>query len=143
MKNLTLKPAESLETPLSTPTTPLKKPPAHHQMCSPGAKPVTAAYHTPREAYEMGILSPPMWHGKQHKQYVTMRDLKVTSTHSEKLEIFIRDDGQRGVRALVEIKNGEFVCEFEANLLSKEDCEKAEQEYEREKKPVYILEVCT
>ena len=64
MKNLTLKPAESLETPFSSPpTTPLKKPPAHHQMRSPGAKPVKAAYLTPREAYEMGILSPPMWHG--------------------------------------------------------------------------------
>ena len=33
------------------------------------------------------------------------------------------------------------VCEFEGNLLSKAECEKTENEYEREGKAVYILEV--
>ena len=32
------------------------------------------------------------------------------------------------------------MCEYEATLLSKEECEKAEQEYESEGKAVYILE---
>ena len=57
------------------------------------------------------------------------------------IEVFVRDDGERGVRALKEIRIGQFVCEYEANLLSKEECEKAEQEYESEGKAVYILEV--
>ena len=60
----------------------------------------------------------------------------------EKLEVFVREDGERGVRALTAFRDGEFVCEFEANLLSKAQCEKAEKEYEADGKPVYILEVC-
>ena len=62
-------------------------------------------------------------------------------TPVEKLEVFIREDGERGVRALTEFTEGQFVCEFEANLLTKEECEKAEQEYERDGKAVYILQV--
>ena len=38
------------------------------------------------------------------------------------------------------IKNGEFVLEFEGNLLTKSQCEEAEKEYEKDGKPVYILE---
>ncbi|CAI8001763.1 hypothetical protein GBAR_LOCUS3258, partial [Geodia barretti] len=49
-------------------------------------------------------------------------------------------DGERGVRALQQFKSGSFVCEFEANLLSKAECEEAEKEYVEEGKPVYILE---
>ena len=37
---------------------------------------------------------------------------------------------------------GEFLCKFEANLLSKAQCEMAEKEYEADGKPVYTLEVC-
>ena len=67
----------------------------------------------------------------------------ITRTYSDKLEIFVRDDGERGVHALVEIANGKFVCEFEVNLLTKEEYEMAEQEYDRVEKPLYILEICT
>ena len=45
------------------------------------------------------------------------------------------------MRALKAIRSGTFVCEFKGNLLSKAECEEAEKEYEREGKPVYILEV--
>ena len=66
----------------------------------------------------------------------------LQSFHStDKLEVFIRPDGERGVRALQQFKSGSFVCEFEANLLSKAECEEAEKEYVEEGKPVYILEV--
>ncbi|CAI8053088.1 hypothetical protein GBAR_LOCUS29037 [Geodia barretti] len=77
---------------------------------------------TPRESYELGMRSQPAW--------------------EEKLEVFVREDGERGVRALTAFRDGEFLCEFEANLLSKAQCEKAEKEYEADGKPVYILEVC-
>ena len=49
-------------------------------------------------------------------------------------------DGERGVRALESIKSGQFVCEFEGNLLTKGECEEAEKEYKRAGKAVYILE---
>ena len=52
--------------------------------------------------------------------------------------MFLRPNGERGVRALQQIKTGSFVCEFEGNL---PECEEAEREYAREGKLVYILEV--
>ena len=52
--------------------------------------------------------------------------------------MYVREDGERGVRL---IKSGQFVCEFEGNLLTKGECEVAEKEYEKEGKAVYILEV--
>ena len=57
--------------------------------------------------------------------------------------MFIRPDRERGVRALQPFKSGSFACEFEGNLLSTEECKRAEKEYEAEGKPVYILEVLT
>ena len=53
----------------------------------------------------------------------------------------MREDGERGVKSLKLIKSGQFVCEFEGNLLTKGECEVAEKEYEKEGKAVYILEV--
>lgn len=61
--------------------------------------------------------------------------------NSDKLEVFLREDGERGVRVVVPFKEGEYVCEYEANLLSKEDFEAAEVEYEEMDLPVYTLEV--
>ena len=55
----------------------------------------------------------------------------------------MRNDGERGVRAVQPFKSRSFVCEFEGNLLSKAECEQAEKEYEAEGKRVYILEVPT
>ena len=39
-------------------------PPAHHQLCSPEKSPEVPAYLTPREAYDLGMRSPPAWRGK-------------------------------------------------------------------------------
>jgi len=47
-------------------------------------------------------------------------------------EVFIRMDEPRGVRAKRAFKVGEFVMEFEGNLLSKEENEVAEKEYEED-----------
>ena len=76
MKNLTLKRASS------PPTTPSRMGesgpvPAHHQLCSPGATAVEAPYLTPREAYELGMRSPPMWQSKQS----THRCIYTECTH--------------------------------------------------------------
>ena len=62
-------------------------------------------------------------------------------TPVDKLEVFIRKDGERGVRALRDFKKGQFVCEFEANLLTKEESARAEEEYARDGNAVYILQV--
>lgn len=67
--------------------------------------------------------------------------LYPSCTRTDKLEVFVRPDGERGVRTLEAVKNGSFLCEFEGNLLTKEECEEAEREYSSEGKPVYILEV--
>ena len=53
----------------------------------------------------------------------------------------MRDDGQRGVVSTEDIKLGQFVGEFEANLLTKAESDLAEREYESEKLPVYTLKV--
>ena len=63
------------------------------------------------------------------------------SSLTDKLEIFLRPDKERGVKAKVPFRPGEFICEFEANLLTKEECLAAEEEYERDGIAVYILEV--
>ena len=60
---------------------------------------------------------------------------------SDKLEVFVRKDGERGVRAKTAFRPGQFVCELEANLLSKDQFAEAEKEYEKEQVPVYALEV--
>ena len=62
---------------------------------------------------------------------------------SGKLEVFVREDGERGVRALVPFRAGQFVCEFEANLLTKDEYKVAEQKYIEEDRPIYTLEVST
>ena len=48
--------------------------------------------------------------------------------------MYVREDGERGVRSLKLIKSGQFDCEFEGNLLTKGECEVAEKEYEKEGK---------
>lgn len=50
------------------------------------------------------------------------------------VEVFIRGDGQRGVRAKRAFKAGEFVMEFEGNLFS---MVVLEREYDKEDVPVY------
>ena len=50
------------------------------------------------------------------------------------VEVFMRGDGQRGVRAKQAFKAGEFVMEFEKNLLRKVA---VEREYDKEDVPVY------
>ena len=57
--------------------------------------------------------------------------------------MFQRDDGQKGVRATTAFKQGSFVCEFEAELLTKEQFEAAEREYQEKNIPVYGLQVHT
>ena len=59
----------------------------------------------------------------------------------DKLEVFIRDDGERGVKTLCEFRDGQFVCEFEANLLTKKSASRQRKNIPR-KASVYILEVC-
>ena len=55
--------------------------------------------------------------------------------------MFVRDDGERGVRACRDFAVGEFVLEFEANLLSEAENHHAEKVYQHEGLPVYTLEV--
>lgn len=50
------------------------------------------------------------------------------------VEVFMGRDGQRGVRAKRAFKAGEFVMEFEGNLLS---MVVLEREYDKEDVPVY------
>ena len=57
------------------------------------------------------------------------------------MEVFLREDGERGVRAKRQFNSGEFVVEFEGNLLSREDYRRAEIEYAKENLPLYTLEV--
>lgn len=130
--------------------------PAHHQPCSPGKTPKTPTYLTPREAYDLGLRSPPAWHGKlqnltisivrasakKFRKLLQRGHVSLLLLTTDKLEMFFRDDGQRGVKTTQAIPNGSFVCEFEGNLLSRHECEEAEREYEKEGKAVYILEVC-
>lgn len=134
--------------------------PAHHQLCSPGKSPQITSYLTPREVYELGMRSQPSWHGElpvycvcncnrlrtQTEHLITLpllfSKLHLHSLqHADKLEVFLREDGERGVKALENFRSGSFMLEFEGNLLTQQECEAAEQEYEREGKPVYILEV--
>ena len=57
------------------------------------------------------------------------------------VEVFMMENGERGVKATRDISAGEFVCEFEANLLSETENRHAEEEYEKEGLVVYNLEV--
>ena len=67
--------------------------------------------------------------------------LSVFHLDLDKLEVFIRDDGERGVRAVAPFRSGQFVCEFEANLLNEEEFKEAETEHKKEGRTVYTLEV--
>ena len=134
-ENLILKKATAVMS-----STPKKVTPAHHRMSSPGAIPIAAPYLTPREVYELGMRSEPAWHGIYICIIATnMLTINVYSTDS--LEVIIRDDSERGVIAKKAYRAGEFICEFEANLLTKQEMELAEDEYNREGIPVYALEV--
>ena len=64
----------------------------------------------------------------------------IASYLTGKLDVIVREDNERGVIAKKAFKAGEFVCEFEANLLTEEEMKLAE-EYERDGIPVYSLEV--
>lgn len=57
------------------------------------------------------------------------------------MEVFLRGDGERGVRARRRFNQGEFVLEFEGNLLTREEYPRAEIEYNKENVPVNTLEV--
>ena len=48
---------------------------------------------------------------------------------------------EKGVRATSSFKSGTFICEFEGTLLTKEQFEAAEKEYQEKNLPVYGLEV--
>lgn len=56
------------------------------------------------------------------------------------MEIFVRPDGERGVRAAVPLEAGQFVCEYESNFLAtKKEVEAAEAEYDVS--TLYVIEV--
>lgn len=83
----------------------------------------------------------PNWESKWTEILFVNRDLCILLL-LDKLEIFVRADGQRGVRAKTSFGPGQFVLEFEANLLSEDESREAE-EYQQQGKPVNTLEVCT
>ena len=64
----------------------------------------------------------------------------VNVSCADDIEVFMRGDGQKGVRAKRDFKNGEFVMEFEGNLLTEEN-KVAEREYAGEDRTVYNVEV--
>ena len=49
---------------------------------------------------------------------------------ADKLEVFRRGDMKKEVRATAAFKNESFVCEFETDLLTKEQFEVAGKEYQ-------------
>ena len=56
-----------------------------------------------------------------------------------KFEIFVRSDNERGVRSKAVFTPGEFVMEYEANLLGEQQQKLAESEYEEEgEKPILL-----
>ena len=79
-------------------TSTLKSTPPHHQRCSPGKVPLEEEYFTIQEAYEFGMRAEPNWESMSSVIWCANRDLYILF-FSGKLEIFIRDDSQRGVRA--------------------------------------------
>lgn len=65
----------------------------------------------------------------------------IPTSYIEWVEIFQRGDGERGVKARRKFSAGEFVLEFEGNLLTKGEYQLAEIEYCAEQLPIYTLEV--
>ena len=131
---------------------------AHHNMESPRKSPIYQPFLTPREAYELGMRQPKStWMGKKWLSFVSLviqsdivsHFIMIVSKHmycvlfycTGGVEVFLRGEGERGVRAKRRINAGEFVLEFEGNLLTREEYQTAEMEYAKENIPVYTLEV--
>ena len=56
-------------------------------------------------------------------------------------DIVIEWDINRKRATKTAFRPGQFVCEFEANLLTREQFQEAEKEYQRDNLPIYTLEV--
>jgi hypothetical protein len=111
----------------------------HQQVCSPGDPLITTVQPTPQEAYELGMHSPPAWLGES---LCTCSRASWALFHcTDKLEVFRREDTEHGVRATAAFQEGSFVCEFEADVLTKAQFEVAEKEYQEQNIPVYGLQV--
>lgn len=128
-KSLHLEEAALSSNPPSTPSTPPRSspPPAHLQLCSPGDIAVEAPFLRPRESYELGMQQGSGWKGESIwillctcLVLIHVDPFLPTTilSLSGKLEVFMREDGERGIRALVPFRAGQFVCEFAANLLT-------------------------
>ncbi len=83
---------------------------------------------------------------RRDKLHVPYKYLHTFITHSivpcatDNLEIFVREDGERGVRTKVGFAPGQFVAEYEANYLAtKEEVLAAEAEYAAS--TLYVIEV--
>jgi hypothetical protein len=115
------------------PTTPLQ------QVCSPEDPLITTVQPTPQEAYELGMHSPPAWLGES--LCTCSRASWALLPCADKLEVLRREDTEQGVRATAAFQEGSFVCEFEADVLTKAQFEVAEKEYQEQNIPVYGLQV--
>ena len=60
---------------------------------------------------------------------------------TERIEVFEREDGERGVRSKRPIHTNEFICEYEGNLLTESEAKQLEKKYMEEDDPIYMLQV--
>ena len=93
---------------------------------SPGEVATFQPFLRPKEAYLLGM------------------DQRKCSS-ADRCEVFVRSDGERGVRAKRQLMQNEFVCEYEANILSGEEAERRERQYQEDgDDDIYMLQVtCT
>lgn len=60
---------------------------------------------------------------------------------TERIEVFQRDDGERGVRSKRLIHENEFICEYESNVLTPSEAKQLEVVYRQNGDPIYMLQV--
>ena len=56
------------------------------------------------------------------------------------LEVFTKDDKQRGVRTKIAIPQNKFVAEYEANVLTEDEAKAQEERYLKEGEDLYIMQ---
>ena len=87
---------------------------------------------------------PKEWEGRQHhttSNSITLKPYGYSGpiSFAGKFEIFVHSDNERGVRSKAVFTPGEFVMEYEANLLDEQQQKLAESEYEEEgEKPILL-----
>ena len=66
----------------------------------------------------------------------------MTFSPPDKLEVFTKPNGERGVKAGVDFPQNIFIAEYEGNILAPEMAEEREKRHETEKEDMYMLQAC-